>query len=381
MSNRQIALELVLTAGTVANHVRSILLRTGFRSRAQVAAWLGVPGRVGLEGMPDAAAVLDPSGRILTANPALSTLLGQPIAAVEGRALSHLVHEAPVWVDDALRRVTADGAWRGELRLRRPDGGGVPVEITAQAIDTSAGTFYVASFHDLSDRWAIERRQREFVAMLGHEFRSPLAAIQGYAQLMRARGQGDPAALDVIVHQSRRLERLANDLIDLTRQDVGLLRLQRAPLDLRVLASTVVEHARVMAPTHRFAVDAPAGELVGEWDRGRLEQVLDNLVSNAVRYSPDGGRVLVRVSQRGPNAEVAVSDQGVGIPAEALPHLFERFYRVERSGDPVVEGLGLGLAVARALVEAHGGVISAASEPGRGTTMTVVLPLRVAAHA
>jgi two-component system phosphate regulon sensor histidine kinase PhoR len=380
LTNRQIAAELVLTAGTVANHVRAILMRTGFHTRSQVAAWLGVPERVGLEAAPDATAVLDGDGRILTANPALAALLGRSVRALESSSLgSIVVADGPVRGEDVLSGLVAEGAWRGELRVRRRDGTAVAVEMFAQALDTPAGTLYVAAFRDLSHRESAERRQREFVAMLGHELRSPLTAIRGYAQLMQRRSDGSSNALEVILHNTQRLERLVSDLIDLTRQDIGLLRLRRGPVDLVEIVRAVAEHARGMSPEHQVVVEAPDVPVVGDWDRVRLEQVLDNLVSNAVRYSPDGGRVVVRIAHRGPSAEVSVSDEGVGIPAEALPRLFDRFYRVERPEDPVLEGLGLGLAVVRALVEAHGGRVDATST-GRGSRLTVVLPYRAPEH-
>jgi PAS domain S-box-containing protein len=374
LTNRQIAAELVLTAGTVANHVRAILLRAGFSSRAQIAAWLGVPGTVRVDDAPGITAVFDDDGAFVKANTAMARLLGYEEKALEGRCLADLAADGAGSANDVLKGLRDDGVWRGELRLRRRDRSTVTVEAVAQALDTPAGRLYVASFHDLSERHEIERQQREFVMMLGHELRSPLTAIRGYAQLMQQRGAASPDALEVILHQTRRLERLANDLVDLTRQDIGQFRLERAPTDLVRLARSVAAHASAMSPIHDVRVEAPNEPVVGAWDRGRLEQVLDNLLSNAVKYSPDGGPIVVGIDRRGSQVELSVTDRGVGIPPWAVARLFDRFYRVERPGQPVVEGLGLGLAVARALVEAHGGTIAVASAPGHGSTFTVVLP-------
>jgi PAS domain S-box-containing protein len=374
LSNRQIASELVLTAGTVANHVRAILLRTGFHSRAQVAAWLGMPGGVEIGGTPGATAVFDADGSFLKVNAAMAELLGYEQSCLESSGLADVAADGPSVAGELLCRLSADRTWRGEIRLRRADGCAVPVELIARALDTTAGTLNVVSVHDLSHRREVERRQREFVVMLGHELRTPLTAIRGYAQLMQRRGEADAASLDVILHYTRRLERLTNDLLDLTRQDVGLLRLRPETVDLTRLAEAAAEHAQVMSPAHLIRVLAPCEPVLGEWDRGRVEQVLENLLSNAIRYSPDGGTVTVRVATRGPEAELSVDDEGVGIPPEALPNVFDRFYRIERPGSPVVEGLGLGLAVARAIVEAHGGRITACSVPGRGSTFSVRLP-------
>jgi signal transduction histidine kinase len=271
-TNRQIAQELVLTEGTVANHVRRILGRLGLESRTQVAALLA------------------------------------------SRAFG-----------------------RHEDQLRQ-----------------------------------------EFMLALGREMKNPLTVIKGYAQLAQRHGSYDADGMAAIVHQAARLERLVDDLLDASSAEIGHLRLRRERVDLVALARQMAAHVTALSPRHEVRVSGPESPVVGWWDRGRLEQVIDNLLSNATRYSPNNGRIDVRIWTKVDHVCLQVVDQGVGIPHEALAHVFDRFYRVERAGSPGVDGLGIGLWVSRALVEAHGGRIEVESTVGRGSAFTVSLPVGVA---
>jgi signal transduction histidine kinase len=178
--------------------------------------------------------------------------------------------------------------------------------------------------------------------------------------------------------QADRMERLLTDLLDAEQVEAGAIRLNPEPVDLAVLASEVVERAALLGE-RAFRLDVPAEPLVGVWDRDRLEQILENLLSNAVKYTPEGGEISVGVAVAedgaGEAALLTVADRGQGIPAEALPHLFERFYRVEREGLAATDGVGLGLSITKALVEAMGGGIDVTSEAGHGSTFTIRLPL------
>jgi signal transduction histidine kinase len=216
--------------------------------------------------------------------------------------------------------------------------------------------------------------QREFITMVTHELRNPLASIKGYAELMQRRGAYSEAAVDTIVTQAKQLERLIEDLLDVSRLQVGQLKLQPGETDLVALARAAAAQAQTLTHVHTIRVVAPEPPLVGRWDATRLEQVLQNLLSNAVKYSPDGGEIVVRVEDLPRQARVSVTDQGIGIPPEALPRLFQRFFRTEEAQARGIEGLGLGLHISRALVEAHGGRLWAESLPGQGSTFVFTLP-------
>ena len=155
----------------------------------------------------------------------------------------------------------------------------------------------------------------------------------------------------------------------------GQLELRRGAVDLAALAQEGAAQAQTLTARHNVHVTVPPTPLVGWWDGDRLAQVLQNLLGNALKYAPEGGEIVVRVWAAEGAAQLAVQDQGVGIPAAALPHLFERFYRTREAVASGAPGLGVGLALSKALVEAHGGAIRVESVEGQGSTFTVTLPL------
>jgi signal transduction histidine kinase len=150
------------------------------------------------------------------------------------------------------------------------------------------------------------------------------------------------------------------------------LRLRRGPVDLVEIVHEALTRARTQGTEHTLHLEAPRVPIVGSWDRDRLGQVLDNLIGNAIKYSPAGGEIAIRVQAANADGLVRIEDHGIGIAADVLPRLFERFYQGQDPG--VSTGLGLGLYIARMLVEAHGGRIWAESEPGRGSTFVISLP-------
>ena len=323
-------------------------------------------------GVADTILVADAARRYVDANPAATELLGYDREELLGLRVEDVVTDAPEWTADEYARYQAEGSWRGELELRRKDGTSVPVEALATIVDLPGGPVYLSAVRDVSDRKRAERLQRDFLAMVGHDLRGPLTTLRGNAQLLRRRGAYREANVDAIITQADRMARLIDDLTDLVRFEAGRPELRRAPVELVGLVRAQAEAARVLSADHAVEVVAPDGPLTGEWDADRLGQVLQNLLGNALKHAPAGGRVEVRVETDGAEARVSVRDEGPGIAPEHLPHLFERFYRADATG---AGGLGLGLYISRMLVEAHGGRIWAESEPGAGSTFTVALPV------
>jgi PAS domain S-box-containing protein len=229
-----------------------------------------------------------------------------------------------------------------------------------------------AIVRDIRERRAIERLQQEFLAMTTHELRTPVAGIKGNAQLMQRRGQYSERAVEAIVAQADRLGRLIEDLLLASQIEADRLLLRRADRDLVGEARDAVAQLGEVGSVVR--VEAPDAPLIVSIDRQRLGQVWANLLTNAIKYSPDGGEILVRVDRQANEARVTVIDHGVGIPPEAVPRLFDRFYRVAKAADEA-PGLGLGLYISNRIVQAHGGRIEVRSTPGQGSAFTVVLPL------
>ena len=229
-------------------------------------------------------------------------------------------------------------------------------------------------------REAIWRRD-QFLAMLGHELRNPLAAIMlAVESLPRSNDEAQPGDKQhgIIERQARHLARLVDDLLDVARVTSGKVRLQTEPLDLAEVAQRCVHGAELAARRRgiELRVDADPHPVMVEGDLVRLEEVFHNLIANAVKYSTDGARVAVRVRSDGTTGVVDVADTGIGISAEMVPRVFDLFAQADSSLDRSQGGLGIGLTLVRALVELHGGTITASSAGvGHGSTFSVVLPM------
>ncbi|MDX6645057.1 MAG: hypothetical protein QOK40_784 [Miltoncostaeaceae bacterium] len=227
-----------------------------------------------------------------------------------------------------------------------------------------------------------DRLKDEFFALVSHELRTPLTSISGYLEILLEEDD-EPLSdgqrrrfLGVIDRNARRLERLVGDLLFVARLEEGRLRLEPAAVDLGRLADEALEVAAPMAE-HRGIRLRLAAEPIPIFlaDPGRLGQSLDNLLSNALKFTPDGGRVDVTLSRRGERAIIEIRDTGVGIPRAEQERLFERFFRASTATDRAIPGVGLGLTIVRAIVEGHGGAITVESEEGRGATFRLELPL------
>ncbi len=223
------------------------------------------------------------------------------------------------------------------------------------------------------------RLKSELLSTLSHEMRTPLASIKGYSTaLLLESAEWDEGTrkefLRTIDEETDNLQNLIGDLLESSTIEAGLLRIERQPVLLDRVASRVVEQARQRTRRHRFVLGFPRGFPVVEADPHRIEQVLHNLVDNSVKYSPDGGLIVIRGEARPGEVVLSVADQGVGIAPEHLNRLFERFFRVKPGLGPKVTGTGLGLPIARTIVEAHGGQIWAESQVGAGTTLYFTLP-------
>jgi signal transduction histidine kinase len=327
------------------------------------------------EGVAGAAAAT--ATPVLAAQP-LHSDAGDP----DGIASLHLTSllAAPIIWRGTLRGVLASGSITGprlgdgELRLAA-----AIAERAAPALDNAA------LWADLQEQVRREQRAQrvkdDFLSIVSHELRTPLTSIQGYAQLLEARmrdssGQKEMSQMRVIRSQVMRMRRLVDDLLDVSRIDKrGGVSIEPEPMDLaeeirEAVARTIREHA-----DRTVSADLP-DELPIRADRDRINQVLTNLLDNAIKYSPDGGPVTIRASGTGDRVDVSVADSGIGISREQAEVIFERFFQADADAGRRFGGLGLGLYITRAIVDAHGGEIRAEpnAEAGRGTVITFTLP-------
>jgi signal transduction histidine kinase len=225
------------------------------------------------------------------------------------------------------------------------------------------------------------RLREQFLAIASHELKTPLTALIGYGQTfqLRARRAGDRSerdarSLERILAQADRLHHMINALLDVSRIEQGRLRLEHGMLDLGALARHTVAEIQTMNGQQRFDIQSPDTPLWIDGDPLRLEQVLYNLLGNAMKYSPGGGPITVSLTAQDDTVSVAIRDEGIGIPARDLPHLFERFFRASNVSVDNISGVGIGLYVVHEIVALHGGTVTVESQEGHGSTFTICLP-------
>jgi signal transduction histidine kinase len=242
-------------------------------------------------------------------------------------------------------------------------------------------------FQDITAIKDLNHQKDEFLATVSHDLRNPLAGIKGWTQLLIRRARRLPEAererwahdLATIDGTAGRMAAMIDDLLDLTQLQMGRpLELHREPTDLVALARRVAADHQQLAEAHTIVVQSELPSIEGMWDPSRVERVVGNLVSNAIKYSPNGGDVLLTVGTQataaGAQATLSIHDNGVGIPTAELPRVFARFYRGSNVASSIA-GTGIGLAGAKQLIEQHGGTIGVVSVQGQGSTFLVQLPL------
>jgi two-component system, OmpR family, phosphate regulon sensor histidine kinase PhoR len=330
-----------------------------------------------LRSMVDGVAVISANRQLDFCNEAFCQALGIGYASWEGRPAVEVIRQP-----DVLEMIGGILAGREEVRSELVVGT-VRLKnfaVTAAPIrsdDAVRGAVIV--LHDISEIRRLERARRDFVANVSHELKTPLTAIQGFAETLLSGAIDDrrnrESFLEIIRKHAVRLGRLTDDLLKLSRIEAG----QFQPQLRRVSILEVVEPC---VETLRLSADSKHLELAVEYDRelsvigdlNALQEIIQNLLDNAVRYTPPGGKVVVRASSRDGGVVISISDTGIGIPRVEQERIFERFYRVDAARSRELGGTGLGLSIAKHLAEAHGGRIGVESEVGRGSTFSVYLP-------
>jgi PAS domain S-box-containing protein len=346
----------------------------------------------------DAIALSDPSGVVVAANPAYHRLYGYEPADVLGKSFAIIFpEEERTYAEQQYREVFASELTPPILQstVRRQDGGERVVETRVSFIQEGGRrTAMLSIVRDVTDEVSARRDAaraeqdlRELLFSLSHDIKNPLAVIKGHAQVLRRHMVQRLAAppldrlksgLTQIEASAARLDGLADELVELAALPGGSpVPLHLASVDLVALAREAVDSHQRLTDEHRLTLDAAAESVPGQWDGPRLVRVLDNLIANAIKYSPNGGPIEVRVGVDGSCALVSIKDSGIGIEADDLPHVFDRFHRGKNVPDMVL-GSGIGLTSVRRIVEQHGGHVHIVSSPGAGTEVTMRLPIDAA---
>jgi two-component system sensor histidine kinase SenX3 len=317
-----------------------------------------------LAALPDGIVLLAPDGAVAYANPAARSLLG--------RRFDTLEELTPDSLRDAARRAASEDA-SAETEFET---GGRIVQATAVPTGTGGGVVLVA--RDVTAARLVDRVRRDFVANASHELKTPVASILALAETMQDAAAEDPAAMERfaarVEQEAGRLSRLVTDLLDLSRLEGVIPDRDSVDLDRVVAEEAERLRPRTDGASLRLVVDTEPGVRV-PGSASDLGLLAHNLLDNAIQYSPEGGEVRVMVRSRGAEAELRVTDTGIGISSRDLDRIFERFYRVDPARSRATGGTGLGLSIVRHVAESHGGTVEVRSVLGAGSTFIVRLPL------
>ncbi|MHB9131242.1 MAG: PAS domain-containing sensor histidine kinase [Armatimonadota bacterium] len=343
-----------------------------------------------INAIADGLIVYDPQGNVIRANTVAQQYLGYTSEQQNLTELDQALHlrlrrsdgaRIPKEALPAARALRGEQVFNEILLFEQPDRTYWLAVSAAPIIDDEGQLLgVVLSFANITQLHDLQQRQEDYLRTISHDLRNPISVIHGHAGLLAGALQEKCPdeqmlfSVGAIQRSSQRMNVMIEDLVDAARLEGGQLELKREPVDLcRYLTDLLQRNAETMDVT-RIRLEIPADLPVASADYNRLERIITNLLSNALKYSDPSTPVLVRASQRDPWVEIAVSDQGPGILPEDLPHLFERFYRAK--GERKTEGIGLGLYISRMLVEAHGGHIRVESAVGKGSTFSFTLPVK-----
>ena len=351
-----------------------------------------------LRSMVEGVAVVDAQERIVFSNRAFSEILNLDASAIEGRFLIEVIRHSELL--GLIRRALLgeEGLQTdivmGIVQQRSFSVTATPVQaLEARALSAALGqgaiigtepekpTGAVVVLHDVTELRRLERVRQDFVANVSHEFKTPLTAIQGFAETLLGGALDDPQNnrrfLEIIREHAARLARLTDDLLKLARIEAGKLEVEFFAVDLEEQLDRCLETASLKASWKQIAIDTdiPAKIPPVLGDASLLRDVVQNLLDNAIQYTAPRGRITVHISADNSNAVVTVTDTGIGIPLADQERIFERFYRVDAARSREAGGTGLGLSIARHIVEAHGGRIWVRSEVGAGSSFSFSVPL------
>jgi PAS domain S-box-containing protein len=340
-----------------------------------------------MNSLVDGLILLDRRDRITYANPCSEEILGLTAQSIAGLTLDQVCEQISDRISQA--RETLD-----RLRTAARNPGAEPVELimTPPAARTLQARFFPIHdpgdrdlglgllLHDVTREKELDGMKSQLLSTVSHELRTPLASIKGFATtLLRQDVQWDEGTrrefLAIIDEESDRLSELISNLLDMSRIEAGTLRVEPEPMDLYPIIHETAAEFQMMTRRHQIQISMPTTLPPVLADPRRARQVIRNLVENAIKYSPDGGSIIIAAQSMGREVQISVADEGIGIEPQQCEHIFERFYQVDSASTRTVGGAGLGLSISKAIVDAHGGQIWVKSQVGHGSTFYFTLAL------
>jgi K+-sensing histidine kinase KdpD len=340
-----------------------------------------------LDSAADGILILSPGHVILRSNPAFARMLEEPVGFILGKVHEEVIrltcHEDTITLEQAEAGgwpLTPNATLYVEGDLSRSSGIPLPVGITYAPLVSPDGTLLniIATIRDITRFRESEELKSTFISVISHELKTPVALIKGYVGTLR-REDADwdreiiKDSLAVIEEEADRLTGLIENLLDASRLQAGGLSINPTDVALDVLTNRVAKRFKTQTSLHEINVEFPPGFPIVMADETRLEQVLSNLISNGIKYSPQGGEIRISGQVRPTQVIICISDEGPGVAPEDIPHIFDRFYR-SSNAKKTTKGAGLGLYLARAVVEAHGGRIWVDPRPGNGARICFSIP-------
>jgi len=340
-----------------------------------------------LDSAADGILIISPSHVITRSNPAFARMLVEPIENIIGKSHDEVIqltcHEDMLTLEQAEAGgwpLTPNATLYVEGDLQRTSGVSLPVGITYAPLVSEGGNLLniIATVRDITRFREAEELKSTFISVISHELKTPVALIKGYVGTLRREDANWDReivkdSLAVIEEETDRLTGLIENLLDASRLQAGGLSISLSDVALNVVAERIAKHFQTQSAIHNILVDFPDNFPIVSGDETRLEQVLSNLVSNGIKYSPQGGEIRISGQVRPAQVIVCVSDEGPGVAPDDIPHIFDRFYR-SSDAKRTTKGAGLGLYLARAVIEAHGGRIWVDPRPGDGARICFSIP-------
>ena len=335
-----------------------------------------------LSSMVEGVIVINSKGKIEHASPNFCQLL-----ELRSKEIQDKMYWEVIWnqeINDSLKEaLLRKRAVKKEINIIGPQESFFSMQISPVIDQNDKLLSLIAVFHDITELKKLEKIRAEFVANVSHELKTPLTAIKGFVETLKTSAKDDPVAmvrfLDIIDKQTQRLENLVNDLLILSSIEFKEVKMNFLAEPLNKIISTVMalQKKTIEDKGHQVSVDISENLPKVLVDRQRMEQVFLNLLDNAVKFTPAGGKIGIQARWDQPYVVIEVKDNGVGIPAEHLSRVFERFYRVDKARSRDAGGTGLGLAIVRQIISAHQGKIEVESAPDAGSTFRIFLPCQI----